>query len=117
MKSHFRPPLHSIGLGGDGDEVYAIEEVERAFGVKLDYSNCSEWKTAGDVFEALKDATRNSAGEHDLVWSLFTYALSRETLVEPARIVPATLLLAPPLSEQFARLMYSFAAFIKKLRA
>jgi len=111
-----KPPLHSIGLGGDGDEIYAIEEVERAFGVKLDYNKCGEWKTAGDIFAALKDATGSSVEERDRDWSLFTYAISRETLVEPARIIPATLLLAPPLSDSFAKLMYALGAFIKKLR-
>ncbi|OFX01037.1 MAG: hypothetical protein A3E78_13985 [Alphaproteobacteria bacterium RIFCSPHIGHO2_12_FULL_63_12] len=93
-----------------------MSEVERAFGVKLDYSACGEWTTVGDIFAALKDALKNAPGDQDLVWSLFKYAISRETLVEPARIDPATLLLAEPLSDQFARLMHSLGAMIRRLR-
>ena len=37
----------SVGLGGDGDEIAAIDDVERAFGVKLDYADVSRWLTAG----------------------------------------------------------------------
>lgn len=35
--------LSSLGLGGDGDEVNAIGDVEREFGVNLDKSDASSW--------------------------------------------------------------------------
>ena len=50
MKMH---PPQSVGLGGDGDEVSAIQEVEAEFGVQLDCSDAPNWATAGDVYRAL----------------------------------------------------------------
>jgi hypothetical protein len=43
----------SVGLGGDGDEIAAITDVERALGVKLDYADAPHWRTAGDVFASI----------------------------------------------------------------
>lgn len=50
------PLLQSVDLSGDGDEISAIDDVERAFGVVLDKADASHWHTAGDVFASLRKA-------------------------------------------------------------
>lgn len=86
------PPC-SLGLGGDGDEIAAIREVERRFGVSLDYSDAHRWRTVGDVFSALQQALpaeRTTAGD---TWSNFRETISQETDVDPSGVTQATLLL------------------------
>lgn len=86
-------PPRSLGLGGDGDEIAAIKEVERCFGVRLDYSNSQSWKTAGDVFAALQRALpAKRATEHD-TWARFAEAISLETGVDHSLVTHQTLLL------------------------
>tara|TARA_B100000678_G_C17986031_1_gene412979 strand:+ start:221 stop:583 length:363 start_codon:yes stop_codon:yes gene_type:complete len=86
-------PPHSLGLGRDGDEIAAIKEVERCFGVRLDYSNAQSWTTAGDVFAALQRALPTErASAHD-TWARYVEAISSETGVDPSRVKPETLLL------------------------
>lgn len=43
----------SVGLGGDGDEIVAVADVERTFGIKLEYA---DWFTAGDLFASVEKA-------------------------------------------------------------
>jgi hypothetical protein len=73
----------SVGLGGDGDEIVAIADVERAFGVKLDYSEPAGWRTAGDVFDSLQKALPAEDRDRPDLWERFTIALSAETGVDP----------------------------------
>src|SRR6185369_14602394 len=94
MGSDMKPTLGSLGLGGDGDEVDAIEEVERVFGVLLDYSEAASWRTVGDVYSALRSALPREEREADDLWPRFAQAISSETGIDPTRIGPATLLLA-----------------------
>ena len=84
----------SVGLSGDGDEVAAITDVERAFGVKLDYADARQWHTAGDVFASLcKVLPPVERGKTDL-WERFAAALSGETGVDPKAIEPDSPLLS-----------------------
>ncbi len=76
----------SIGLGGDGDEVAAISEVERAFGVKLDYSDARRWLTAGDVFDALRNALSDDERERADLWERFATAICGITGVDPQAV-------------------------------
>ena len=89
------PPLASLGLGGDGDEISSIRDVERAFGVVLDYDDAPTWVAAGDVFESVRRALPPSARDDFAVWPRFAEAIARETGVDPARVGPETALLAP----------------------
>ncbi|MBC2670545.1 hypothetical protein ACFOON_10680 [Novosphingobium piscinae] len=86
-------PPKSVGLGGDGDEICAIESVERAFGVKLDKADASKWHTAGDVFASLRQALPNEVRDHDL-WPRFTEVLTEQTGVAPEAIEMASPLLS-----------------------
>ena len=83
----------SVGLGGDGDEIEAIDDVERAFGVKLDYSDASQWLTAGDVFNSLRKALPSDERQAADLWERFAKALCGVTGVDPKTIEPASPLL------------------------
>lgn len=91
-KSTNQPP-RSLGLGGDGDEIAAIAEVERQFGVKLDYTGSAHWVTAGDVYLALQKALLLDHEASRSVWPMFTKAISQETGVDGNAVTPETLLL------------------------
>lgn len=86
-------PLDSLGLGGDGDEVDAIETVEHRFGVTLDVNDAPNWRTVGNVFAALQRALPESERGNPLVWTRFAEAISAETGVDPVRVTPETRLL------------------------
>jgi hypothetical protein len=88
-----RPPLTSLGLSGDGDEVDAIAEVERTFGVMLDRSNSHLWLTAGDVYAALLRSLPGRQRPGPALWARFAEALASETDADPSRVKPETLLL------------------------
>ena len=75
----------SVGLGGDGDEIFAIDDVERAFGVKLDKADAAQWYTAGDVFVSLCKALPADIADEGL-WSRFTEVLTDQTSVDPKAI-------------------------------
>lgn len=83
----------SVGLGGDGDELVAIDDVERAFGVKLDKAHAAQWHTAGDVFASLHQALPAGHADDDL-WSPFTQVLTDQTGVDPKAIQKEGLLLS-----------------------
>lgn len=82
------PAFVSVGLGGDGDEIAAITEVERTFGVLLDKSEAAEWITAGDVFSALCRALPEAAATDRDLWTRFARSIVRETGVDPTKIRP-----------------------------
>jgi len=78
-------PPKSVGLGGDGDEIAAIDDVERAFEVKLDKADAAQWHTAGDVFVSLCKALPADLRDNGL-WSRFTEVLTDQTGVDPKAI-------------------------------
>ena len=94
--------LESLGLGGDGDEVDAITQVEREFGVTLPYEQAPSWETVGHVFQSLISVLPGDYAEEE-IWARFTAAISLETGAEPSQVMPATRLLAIPLREKAAR--------------
>lgn len=76
----------NVGLGGDGDEISAIEEVENEFGVRLDYSDADQWTTVGDVYAALLAQLSPEEAKKSDVWERFSRAICRETGISPSRI-------------------------------
>lgn len=79
-------PLASVGLGGDGDEIVAIGDIERAFSVKLDKADAAQWHTAGDVFASLCESLPVNKRDDDDLWSRFTEVLTDQTGVDPKAI-------------------------------
>lgn len=86
--------IQSVGFGGDGDEIYAIRNVEAVFRVKLDYTEASNWFTAGDVYRSLsKVLPADETAKPDL-WDRFAVALAEEIGVDPNTIRPESPLLS-----------------------
>ena len=85
--------LESLGLWGDGDEVAAIQRVEERFGASLDYANANEWRTVGDVFQALLCAVPSLTTQITDPWELFAQTISLETAVDWTKVRPDTPLL------------------------
>lgn len=93
MPSNHNAPPGSLGLGGDGDEIDAIGEVEREFAVQLDYTNARQWVTVGDVFAALLASLPSEQSHHSDIWPRFARAISSETGVDAAKVTAETRLL------------------------
>ena len=91
--------LESIGLGGDGDEVDAVERVEAVFGIAFDHEDCQRFVTVGNVWDALRKELRVTEEEAAPLWPRFTEELSWETGVDPTQVRPATSLLAPAMPD------------------
>jgi hypothetical protein len=77
---------NTVGLGGDGDEIAAIDGVERAFSVQLDKADAPEWHTAGDVFASLLKALPADLRSDDGLWQRFTEVLADQTGADPKAI-------------------------------
>lgn len=84
----------SVGLGGDGDEIAAIQDVERLFGVRLNDADAPRWFTAGDVFASLKEALSEKGAEEPDIWKRFADCLAGHTGVDAALIKPESPLLS-----------------------
>lgn len=84
----------SVGLGGDGDEVDTVREVEKVFGVQLDYDDAPKWVTAGDVFSSLIRSLPPGEGEKPETWARFAKAIVSETGADPSKIGPESPLLS-----------------------
>ena len=84
----------SVGLGGDGDEIAAIDDVESAFGIKLDYSDAPQWLTAGDVFDSLRRALPADKRDTSDLWERFSVAICGVTGADPKTIVRGSPLLS-----------------------
>lgn len=100
-------PLEHLHLGGDGDEIEAIEAVERAFGVRFDQSDASGWWTVGDVFGSLLQRLDVPPEEGSKMWPGFVSALGEGAGLYPQEIrciMPETRLLAPSLREMAHKL-------------
>lgn len=87
----------SVGLGGDGDEICAIEDVERAFGVTLEKGDAQHWVTAGDLFLSLQKALSVEDRDDPETWVRFTVALVEGTGVDPMALEKDSPLLEHPL--------------------
>ena len=79
-------PLKSVGLGGDGDELFAIADVERAFHIKLDYADAPRWLTADDLFASVEKALPPEERGKPELWKRFAAALGGQTGVDPKDI-------------------------------
>jgi len=92
--------LNSLSLGGDGDEVKAIEDVEKEFGVRLDPIEAQGWLTVGDLYVSLLKLLPEDMKQNPATWIRFCEALCRETGDDHVRVDENTKLLGPSLVDQ-----------------
>lgn len=78
----------SIGIASDRDEIAAIDAVETAFGVTIDYADAPTWHSAGDVFRSLQSQLPPEQATDPDTWHRFAAALADQTGVDPAHITP-----------------------------
>ena len=78
----------SVGLAGDGDEISAIYDVEKEFGIKFNYDDAPDWLTAGDLFNSLLAELPSLDSTDRQTWDRFAIAVSRETGVDPNLLTP-----------------------------
>lgn len=84
----------SVGLGGDGDEIFAVADVECALSIKLDYGDALYWLTAGDLFASVQRVLPEQLREDPDVWQRFAVALCGQTGMNPKVIEPNSPLLS-----------------------
>lgn len=80
MDGYARRMLRSLGLGGDGDEVDAVERVERTFGVAFHHEELERFVTVGDVWRALLNELQLDEAAAAPLWPEFVAVLGEETL-------------------------------------
>jgi len=85
--------LASVGLGGDGDEVVAIENAFARFGVDVPVQDAANWVTVGDAWSSLCRTLPRATCQPD-AFLRFCTALASETGVDPELIDQNSRLLA-----------------------
>ena len=86
-------PLRTVGLGGDGDEVDAIEEAFARFGLQVPVEDAPGWVTVGDAWSSVLRLAPK-VGEQPAAWERFTAALCYSTGADPQEVGKDTRLLA-----------------------
>ena len=89
--------LKSLGLGGDGDEVDAIENAFAVFNVEVPVEDACHWVRVGDVYSSLARELERSGDFGSPCWDKFCVAISEETGCAPELVEFETKLLAEPL--------------------
>jgi hypothetical protein len=84
--------LATLGLWGDGDEVFAIEDAFRAIGVELPVEDAPNWITVGDLWNSVERVSPDVAARPS-AWDEFRRALSEESCVAWTDIQRSTTLL------------------------
>ncbi len=88
--------LPHLSLRGDLDEIYAVHDVEQAFGITFDKAAVESWWTAGDMFDSLAMALARGIADDAATWERFRIALCRESGDNPGEVGRETLLIRPP---------------------
>ena len=101
--------LKTLNLVGDGDEIDAIENVERVFGVTLDKADSLHWRTAGDVFQSLLRALPVDDAAAADRWQRFAEAVSEETGADPSRVSPETTMIGVPWVEDWSTVAFRWS--------
>jgi len=87
--------LAHLNLVGDGDEIDAIHDVEREFGVEVDKQDAPGWHTAGDLYASLQRALPDYLRKQPSTWPRFAWALCQTSDDDPALVDQGTRLLIP----------------------
>lgn len=87
--------LSHLGLGGDGDEIAAVEDVEHEFGIRMNTRGAGSWWTVGDVYDALVVDLPVEVSAHPGTWLRFCRALCLGTADQPELVAHETILICP----------------------
>jgi hypothetical protein len=84
--------LQTLGLWGDGDEIWAIEEAFAAVGLDVPVADAPHWITVGNLWDSVCRISpeKSEEAEH---WNRFRQALSQETNVDWTKVERTTLLI------------------------
>jgi hypothetical protein len=85
-------PLATLGLWGDGDEIWAIEEAFAVLDIKVPVEDSPNWLTVGDLWASVLRIAPNKAANADN-WDKFRAALSDETGVAWTQVEMSTTLI------------------------
>ena len=88
--------LATLGLGGDGDEVCAIEDAFAALGLDVPIKDAVDWVTVGDVWNSVERIAPKIAGS-EVAWDKFRQAICGEACVEWSPVTKETALLGSSL--------------------
>jgi hypothetical protein len=84
--------LPTLGLWGDGDEIWAIEGAFKALDLKVPVEEAQKWVTVGDLWESVIRLAPD-VGANPNSWDSFRIALSDETGVDWTEVALATTLI------------------------
>ena len=85
--------LRSVGLGGDGDEVEAIEAAFARFGLPVPVEDARRWRTVGDIWTSLMCLVPRVESQ-PRAWERLVEALCEQTGADAAEVTQETRLLA-----------------------
>ena len=85
-------PLATLGLWGDGDEVWAITDALKTIGVEVPEEDAPQWFTVGDLWTSVARKAANVALSSD-AWDQFRQVLAKETGVDWTEVSSETALI------------------------
>ena len=106
-------PLPTIGLWGDGDEIWAIEAAFAALGLDVPVEDAANWVTVGDLWDSVLKIVPD-VGDDPENWNKFRIALSDETGVDWTMVEQATTLIDGRGHNIMSRLFTSLREKMKK---
>jgi hypothetical protein len=84
--------LETLGLWGDGDEIFAVESAFESIGLSVPVEDAPHWLTVGDLWESASKLSPNIDDKLG-AWDAFRKAVSEETGVDWTLVDHATTLL------------------------
>ena len=100
------PPLATLGLWGDGDEVSAIDEAFKRVQAELPVEDAPNWYRVGDVWTSVQRVAPKLAGSPE-AWDLFRQGIASETGVDWQEVTEETTLLDGRGHSIISRLFFS----------
>ena len=84
--------LPTLGLWGDGDEIWAIEEAFSSLNLIVPVEDAATWITVGDLWDSVLKVTPQVEADRGN-WDSFRIALSAETQVDWNKVGMTTTLI------------------------
>jgi hypothetical protein len=106
----------TLGLWGDGDEIWAIEEAFKQVQAELPVEDAANWYRVGDVWASAVRVAPNLANSSE-AWDLFRQGIASETAVDWREVTEETTLLDGRGHSIISRLFFSLKEWWKERRA